>query len=825
VPYSRAQARWSARTGVAGLLSFFRTILGRGPSLALLLCGALLLAAPVQAQDDDPTPKQQLAQFDASLKEVDRKRDAAEATETLAMLSETASQVRRDAEALEKSLQPQLDQLTEQLAQLGTAPEGTTEPPELATQRRNLTRQRDALASSIAQAKASAVRAGQLATDIEKQRTAQRTEELGQKVDSPLSPSLWRKVAKQLPVDIARVTPLAAQGRDALVDALNKEGWWTPLLGLLAALVMMFPLRLWLRALGRRFAASDRAPDGRLRRSGLAMWLLLVGTLLPGYAVVVFIASLNAIGGIAPRLQNVADGVVQATFVAAFIAALSACLLVPTRPSWRLLNLDDTAALKLRKYAWGAAALAWFSTVLVAIDQATRTSDVTTVALDGVIALTYLGLIMAMLVTLSRLHRRQNAEAEAKLEAQADGVGAAVPVRRSSWLVLARVAGNLAVTAAIIASLLGYVNFAKFVNEQLIGGAIVVLAAMLLFKFVDDFSTWLLNADSKVGQTILLSTGLSVSRLEQAGVLLSAMLRTLVVLIALLALAAPFGNVGTIVERIAALANGITINKDLTLQPGRIATGVLVLLVGVGLTQLMQRWLTDTYLPKTELDLGARNSISTIAGYVGIILVGLWALTAMGLDMKNLALLASALSVGIGFGLQAIIQNFVSGLILLAERPVKIGDWVKLGDQEGDIRRINVRSTEIQVGDKSTLIVPNSELITKTIRNMTMGNNQGRIQIQFAVPTSTDVAGLKQALLDAYGAHQAVLAQPAPSVFIDSIAGGQITFNSFAYVASPRQVYGTRSDLYFSLLQILAERGIPLSTPTDIHLVRDTPPE
>jgi len=121
--------------------------------------------------------------------------------------------------------------------------------------------------------------------------------------------------------------------------------------------------------------------------------------------------------------------------------------------------------------------------------------------------------------------------------------------------------------------------------------------------------------------------------------------------------------------------------------------------------------------------------------------------------------------------------------------------------------------------------VPNSELITKTIRNMTMGNNQGRIQIQFAVPTSTDVAGLKQALLDAYGAHQVVLQQPAPSVFIDSIGGGQITFNSFAYVASPRQVYGTRSDLYFSLLKILAERDIPLSTPTDIHLVRDTPPE
>ncbi|MDV3514605.1 DUF3772 domain-containing protein [Stenotrophomonas sp. C1657] len=807
---------------MAGLSSFFRTILVRGPWLALLLCCTLLLAVPALAQDDDPTPKQQLAQIDSTLKDIERKRVDAAAVETLSMLSEEASQARRDAEALEKALQPQLDRLDEQLAQLGTPAEGTTEPPELVTQRRTIARQRDGLMASMAQAKASAVRAQQVAADIDRQRTAQRTEELGQKVASPLSPALWTKVAERLPIDIARVAPLAQMGRDALVAGIRTHGWGTLLLGVVAALVMMFPLRLWLRALGRRFAASERAPDGRLRRSGLAMWLLLVGTLLPGYAVVVLMAALDAINAIAPRLQVVAEGIETATFRAAFIAALSACLLVPKRPSWRLLNLDDTAALKLRKYAWGAAALAWLSTVLVAVDQATRTSDVTTVALDGVIALTYLGLIMAMLVTLARLHRRQTAEAEAKLEAQADGQGAAVPVRRSSWLVLARVAGNIAVVAAIIATLMGYVNFAKFVNQQLIGGSIVVLAATLLFKFVDDFSTWLLNADSKVGQTILLSTGLSVSRLEQAGVLLSAVLRTFVVLIALLALAAPFGNIGSVVERVASLANGISIG-DITLKPARIAIALLVMLVGLGLTQLLQRWLTDTYLPKTELDLGARNSISTITRYVGIILVGLWALTAMGLNLKNLALLVSALSVGIGFGLQAIIQNFVSGLILLAERPVKIGDWVKLGDQEGDIRRINVRSTEIQVGDKSTLIVPNSELITKTIRNMTMGNNQGRIQIQFAVPASTDVVGLRQALLDAYGAHNTVLQQPAPSVYIDSIAGGQITINSFAYVASPRQVYGTRSDLYFSLLQILAERNIPLSTPTDIHITRDPP--
>ncbi|KAF1015167.1 MAG: hypothetical protein GAK31_02657 [Stenotrophomonas maltophilia] len=190
---------------------------------------------------------------------------------------------------------------------------------------------------------------------------------------------------------------------------IQANGWSTPVLGLLAALLMAFPLRIWLRVLGRRFAASERVPDGRLRRSGLALWLLLVGTLLPGYAAVVLVASLDSIDAIPERLQSVAEHFQAATFFSAFIVALSAGLLVPKRPSWRLLNLDDTAAWKLRKYAWGAAALTWLSVVLVAVDREALTSEVSTIALDGLIALTYLGLIMAMLVTLARLHRRQNA--------------------------------------------------------------------------------------------------------------------------------------------------------------------------------------------------------------------------------------------------------------------------------------------------------------------------------------------------------------------------------------------------------------------------------
>ncbi len=787
----------------------------------LLMLGWLLMAPSVFSQEpDSPSPAALLQRAEGTTKAVRAALDDAETQESLRNLIARAQGARRDTDAAASALQPQLDQLNEQLAQLGEVAEGSAEGPAVAAQRRALTRQRDEVDGTIKRAGVLGVQATQLATDIEKMRLNQFNEELGRKVASPLSPKLWKQVAAALPDDTHRVVVLQRQGLQAARDAFAREGWAVPLMYLVAALVLFFPLRLWLRALGRRYAASERAPQGRLRRSGLAVWLLAVGTLLPGLAAWALVSSLEAVGGIAPRLQTASEHFLVATYIAAFIVALSACLLVPERPSWRLLDLDDKAARNLRKYAWSAAGLTWLSVMLVAIDRAARTSEVTTIALDGVIALIYLGLIMAMLVTLARLHRRQTAEAAERAEAQAADARARGPAQRGGWIVLARVAGNIVVAAAIIAGLLGYLNFAKFVTQQLVWGGVVLLATGLLLKFTDDLCTWLLHPDSRVGRTVVLTTGLSAAQVEQAGVLLSAVCRIAVIALAVLGLAAPFGNLGSVLGSLESLSDGYSIG-DLDLKPGNIVLAAVVLAVGLAVMRAVQRWLTDTYLPKTDLDLGTRNSISTVARYLGIILAVLWALGALGIGFERLALVVSALSVGIGFGLQAITQNFVSGLILLAERPVKIGDWVKLGDQEGDIRRINVRSTEIMVGDKSTLIVPNSELITKTVRNMTMGNAQGRIQVQFSVPLNTDVAAVKQVLMDAYVAHPTVLEDPAPSVFIDSISNGQVAINSFAYVPSPRQVYGTRSELFFTLLQALAARGIALSAPTDIHLISD----
>jgi len=186
------------------------------------------------------------------------------------------------------------------------------------------------------------------------------------------------------------------------------------------------------------------------------------------------------------------------------------------------------------------------------------------------------------------------------------------------------------------------------------------------------------------------------------------------------------------------------------------------------------------------------------------------------------AWIASALSVGIGFGLQAVVQNFVSGLILLAERPVKVGDWVSLGGVEGDILRINVRATEIQMGDRSTVIVPNSEFITKTVRNVTHANPLGLVQIKLPMPLSTPPQQVKQLLLDAFGAHQDILSAPEPSVFLDGFDAGHLVFKATAYVSSPRLAYGVRSAILFDVLQRLSDAKLEMAPPATM-LLRDEP--
>ncbi|MCW0393139.1 hypothetical protein NB690_003713 [Xanthomonas sacchari] len=784
--------------------------------LLLWLCAAVASAQPQDAAAAPPDPQTLLDNAAKSLKDARGKEVDAGNQAAFQDLVTQVSDASNDAQTAVDALAPQLAQVEARLQQLG--PAATGDSPDIAAQRKALTKQRDSLDSGVKRGKLMVVEARQLADEIERARAEHFSQELSLRSPSPLSPALWKQIAADFPDDQAKLLALYTLGMQSLQDAIAEHGSGALGVGIAIALILLFPLRYLLRWLGKRYAVS-RAPGSRLRRSGLAIWFLLLGTLTPGLAALALAEALRSIDAVPERLDAVLNGFVVVSFAAAFMGSLGASVLLPNQPSWRLFPIDDATARRLRKYTWATAALAWLSSMLLVINQAARTSDSATVAADGVIALVYGVLILATLTSLSRLRRRQYAEAAAQALANAQPPP---PGQHGGALALIGVLVKVAVVVALLAALLGYLHLGLFITRQIIWITMIVGAIRLLMTFADDFALWLFASEGRIGRAANGAFGVRSSSLEQAGVLTSALIRVVLLLIGVGALLMPFGtNVSIVSDWFSLLSDGIRLSDKVVVYPGAIARAVLVLLLGLGVMQYLHRWLTQTYLPKTELDDGSRNSISTVARYVGIILAALWALAALGIGLERIALVVSALSVGIGFGLQSITQNFVSGLILLAERPVKIGDWIKIGDQEGDVRRISVRATEIQVGDRSTLIVPNSELITKTLRNMTLAGPLGRVQIQFAVSLSTDVVKLRALLLELYAAHPGVLDDPAPSVFIDSIANGHVTLNSFAYVASPRLTYGTRSELFFALLQRLAEEGIALESPQEVKLLRD----
>ncbi|WP_259155883.1 DUF3772 domain-containing protein [Xanthomonas sp. 3793] len=803
-------------------VSRFRSVPSARSSVLLqvLLCSVLWLACAgtLLAQDDDSLLETAQRQLDDAQKVLDQGEAGLEKADTdlLRALTDQVTVAQRQAQDLARQLDPQLKQLSVRLDGLGV--EQKTDPPDLKNQRKALTSEKNKLDAELKRANLLASEAGELADRLEQKRAQLFSVQLSTRVASPLSPALWSQIAQQWPDDRTRLRGLYDDAVQAVRAGTAANGVGGLVTGVAIALLLAFPLRMFLRHLGRRYAAS-RAPGGRLRRSGLALWFLLVGTLSLGMAAWVLAESLRAIAQVPADLDELLDTLVFISFIAAFVGSLSASLLMKHQPTWRLFPLDDATVDRLRVHCLATAAVSWFSGMAMKLNEVARTSAAAATATDAVAALLYAGLILSALAGLSLSLRARAASAGAA----SDDSSEPPPVvsRGGGVIVLIRLLGHVAVIVSLLAALFGYLNLSLFIARQIIWITLICSLLGLLVVFADDLLTWVFNPEGRFNRALAHASGMGSGRLVQLGLLLSAVLRVVLILLGIAALITPYGaNLSAVTGWAENVSHGIEIGKELTITPAAVVRALLVFVVGLGVVHVVQQWLLNTYLPRTELDAGARNSISTVARYLGWLVVVVWGLTALGLDLKRLALVLSALSVGIGFGLQAITQNFVSGLILLAERPVKIGDWVRIGDQEGDVRKISVRATEIQVGDRSTLIVPNSELITKSVRNMTLSNPMGRVQLQFSVPLETDVAKVRDMLLELFAEHTKVLAEPAPAVFIDSLAGGHVNFNSFAYVRSPRDSYGVRSELFFALLQRMETVGIALQSPQEIRFSR-----
>ncbi|WP_404477888.1 DUF3772 domain-containing protein [Novosphingobium sp. BL-52-GroH] len=781
--------------------------------IVLRLFAALLLltgTVPATAQIAQTSKaSRQIKDAETELRAVDHALDNRLDTELRTTLRARATAAQQSARAAGGDLEEQIALVDARIAGLGPVTPGLAEAPEIQRQRQSLTKGRAAIDAAVKRGRLVDVEAQQLIDEIDRSQAEQLNETLSTRVATPLSPAFWTAMLTALPRDLRRVQLFAQEG-SRQVSAQGRGGLpWQVLAGAILAVLVMGPLRIACRHVGQRYLIGN-TPGHRVRRSVFAVWRVIVGTLAPLLAAIALIQGFRWAGLFPSGWDELLDGFVGSIGFAAFTASLAGAVLMRGQPSWRLAPISDETANRLRPLSWALALIAFASGLLDSFIRAVGASQSATTAWQMVEALVHLLWIGAFLLALGRLRAdRAERDDDASLSASA------------SLAVVTLVAWVL-VVSAVLALALGYVGLSLFVARLIVWIGILACALYLLLGTVDDAATMLFNRDSRMGLTLTRSVGLRGSLVDQFGVLVSGVLRVVLVVVALGLLVTPFGGsggIGSFFGRIGTIAQGIEIG-GVSISPGAIIRSILVLAIGLALVRAFMSWLEKRYLPATDLDGSGRNSAGLVARYVGIALAIIWSLASLGIGIERIALLLSALSVGIGFGLQAITQNFVSGLILLAERPIKIGDWVRVGTDEGDVKRISVRSTEITLPDHSTLIVPNSELITKSVLNKTLSSPLGRIQVKFSVPLGTDVDVVLDIVLSAFANEAAVIAEPAPVAFIDSIVDGRIFFNCFAHVASPRDVYRTRSNVFLVLLRKFGAEGIDIGTgPQRMELV------
>ena len=259
------------------------------------------------------------------------------------------------------------------------------------------------------------------------------------------------------------------------------------------------------------------------------------------------------------------------------------------------------------------------------------------------------------------------------------------------------------------------------------------------------------------------------------------------------------------------------------LTPIRLLAGLLIFVLAIVLSRRIGRFLERRIAKRSYIDPGLRYTIARIASYLLIVAGVLFALKMVGVDMTSIAVLFTALSVGIGFGLQYIAADIASGFILLFERPVRIGDRITIGEDEGDVKAINLRTTLVATNDNISIIVPNSKLVSQRVINWSYGDPRARISIPVGVAYDSDVELVTATLIDAAEGVENVLTDPAPRVQFLKFGDSSLDFRLLVWSVQPRRHFEIRSDINYRIWRLFRERGIETPYPTTEFRMRPEP--
>jgi potassium-dependent mechanosensitive channel len=721
---------------------------------------------------------------------------------------------------------PRLDSIKTRLEQLGPKPDaakGQAENADVTRQREEQEKAKLEVEGLLALARNHAVSIDQVSSAISDNRRTLLTKALLERSSSILSPLLWLDVIRSFPGEI-RSTLL-------LVSA-----WWEQILSridltriiFIAAFVLILSIisipgsRYLRRFEGRpeiltvedkteatgKVISKTSVGASRMKRAMAALRVTIMWAIIPIIVCAAIYNFLDALGLIHARVDNVVRTLLFGVAFVAFTHGLADGVLGPDDPQWRLVNVDDATAKSITRLASLFSGIIVAGKTLEALNQSIYAVLPITVATKGIFAL--LG-AFAILHTLRKL--RGADESEAKLEADetllASGDGAVVSQSTNKAI---RLVGWASAMLVIGAASFGYISLAAFLSDQIIWLAIIGTSLLILHLIVDEIVGKGAAPDGAIGKQIMDQVGISKGSLKQVSILSNGFLHVVLLIAAAMFVLAPWGlDGGDTIGTVRAALFGFSVG-GVTISLSNILIAIALFVAGFAITRGVKRWLEKSYLPYTKLDPGLRNSIATSIGYIGIIIAAMMAASTMGLSLDKFTLIAGALSVGIGFGLQSIINNFVSGLILLWERPIRVGDWIVVGDEQGLVKQINVRSTQIETFDRASLIVPNSEFISGRVKNWMHNDRLARIVIPIGVGYGSDPEKVKAILLETAKSNKAVLKDPHARVYFMKLGDSSMDFELRCFV-DVDSMLPVKSELMFELLKQLRKARIDIPMP------------
>lgn len=750
------------------------------------------VSAPTPAPNANPNAVVDIAAANQALSNIQNQLPT---TTNDAQLASLAQQAATLDGAIDRALGAQQGQLAQVEAALKKIHIRRHESEAERTKRASLLAQQDALLMRSTKTQLLAYRADDVISSIAERRRESFSARVLERSASPLTPTFWTSLADAIAADLSRLNFIASHVLAVALAASEPKGLLGLALGVALALGMALAVVGLLHRRGLKRPGAVAAPGGH---TFAIVWRVCLEMAVPVLAAAAVRLGAQWGGLLAPAGEQIAQAAIGAIAWAAAILALGRGLALARQPNHRLLNIGESEARRARAALWVVAVITAGGFFVERLNFIMGASLAATIAANCAISLAYVGAAFLILASFGRNDASTETSAEAATEV----------ARGPAWTLMSLTLGG-AIVATVGAVLLGYTTLAALISNQIFWLSLLGAGAFLTLRLVDDLFSNLFRERGSFALALHQLFGLRVSTVLQVGLLLSAAFQVLIILAVILLALTPFGASGRLlVSHVRELGSDVHLGK-VTISPAGVAGGVVTLIVGIALSHLVRGWVVRRYLPVTRWDTGVRNSVSTGVSYVGIALAVACALAVTGVGLQQIALVAGALSVGIGFGLQQIVQNFVAGIILLVERPVKVGDWVNVGGVEGDVLSIRVRATDIRDLDGSTVIVPNSSLITTNVQNKTLGDPHARVQLQVTVTKPGDVMNAIDLITQLISDRPDVLKTPAPQVFVDAlVAGGGANLSASLYVANPRAANRIKSEVYIAVLGALQKSEI-----------------